>query len=69
MSTDLLAKALDKYVAQNFKLAFDKCGTILVLYHDNEEIGRFLKCERIINSDFIQQECETHLTNCHGVIT
>jgi len=67
MSTDLLAKALDKYVAQNFKLAFENGSTMLVLYHDNEEIGRFLKCDKIINSDFIQCECEAHLTARHGV--
>lgn len=69
MSTDLLLKALDKYVAQGFKLALENGSTMLVLYHENEEIGRFLKCNQIINSDFIQCECESHLTNRHGVTT
>ena len=64
---DLLKKALDKYIEQNFKASFENGGTMIVLYHDNEEIGRFLKCERIINSGFIQCECEAHLTNCHGI--
>jgi len=67
VSSYLLEKALAEYVAQGFLARFENGGTMIVLYHQNEEVARFLN-SGIITADFIQGECFAHNLKCHGVI-
>ena len=62
----VLAAALDKYAWQGFGLK-EESDDFLILYHDREEILRARQNNANLTPAFIQCECESHLTMCHGV--